>query len=131
MCPGPRQLGVFAALNRWRHTGRAGWVPVDGVGSLRGRREETLMTLRATEVTDIHDGAVPRRHPLDSLTAGDIVRSRRLLDAAGLLLESTRFALVQLHEPAKHEVLAWGDGAALDRQVFSVLLDTSTGEVTE
>ena len=89
------------------------------------------MTLRATEVTDVHDGAAPRRHPLDSLTAGDIVRSRRLLDAAGLLLESTRFALVQLHEPAKHEVLAWGDGAALDRQVFSVLLDTSTGEVTE
>jgi primary-amine oxidase len=89
------------------------------------------MTIGATEATDVHDGATLRRHPLDPLTADDVVRSRRLLDAAGLLLETTRFALVQLHEPAKHQVLAWGDGAGVDRQIFSVLLDTSTGEVTE
>jgi primary-amine oxidase len=72
-----------------------------------------------------------RRHPLDALTADDLIRSRRVLDRAGLLPDSTRFALVQLHEPPKDEVLAWTSGASVDRQIFSVLLDTATGDVTE
>jgi primary-amine oxidase len=89
------------------------------------------MTIETTEATEVRDGSASGRHPLDPLTAVELVRSRHVLDAAGLLRESTRFALVQLHEPAKHEVAAWADGAATDRQVFSVLLDTATGEVTE
>jgi primary-amine oxidase len=89
------------------------------------------MTIGATEATEVRDHASHRRHPLDALTADDLVRSRRVLDAAGVLRDSTRFALVQLHEPTKDEVLAWGDGAVIDRQIFSVLLDTATGDVTE
>src|SRR4051812_48857668 len=89
------------------------------------------MTTGSTEMTALRDASGPRRHPLDSLTADDLIRSRRVLDAAGLLRDSTRFALVQLHEPAKDEVLAWSDGGGLDRQVFSVLLDTASGDVTE
>jgi primary-amine oxidase len=89
------------------------------------------MTIGTAEAADIRDGATPDGHPLDPLTTDELVRSRHVLDAAGLLRESTRFALVQLHEPAPTEVAAWTDGAAVDRRVFSVLLDASTGEVAE
>src|SRR5262245_734976 len=90
------------------------------------------MTAESTTVTaEAPDGAAPVRHPLDPLTADEIVRSRRVLDAAGLVGATTRFALVQLAEPHKDEVLAWAPGTPFDRQVASVLLDAATGEVTE
>src|SRR5215218_8789035 len=89
------------------------------------------MTTGVTELTAVGDGSVPSRHPLDPLSADELRRSRGVIDAAGLLGGGTRFALVQLLEPAKEEVLAWEPGAPLDRRTLSVLLDTQTGAVTE
>ena len=86
------------------------------------------MTTGVTDVTAVGDGSVPPPHPLDPLTADELRRSRGVIDAAGLLGAGTRFALVQLLEPAKDDVLAWVPGDPIDRRVFSVLLDTDTGD---
>jgi primary-amine oxidase len=89
------------------------------------------MTLGVTDQTDTADGARPNRHPLDPLCADELLRSRRVIDAAGMVHDGTRFALVQLDEPAKNDVLAWTPGERVDRRVRSVLLDAETGAVTE
>jgi primary-amine oxidase len=46
-------------------------------------------------------------HPLDPLSAAEIQASVALLRAAGHVDEATRFALIDLDEPDKAEVLAW------------------------
>ena len=84
--------------------------------------------LNADAATD-HEPAVG--HPLDPLTAGELLASRAILEREGLLGEHTRFALVQLVEPHKREVLAWTPDAPIERQVFSLLLDVATGDVWE
>src|SRR4051812_1229140 len=89
------------------------------------------MTTGVTDETAVRDGSLPPLHPLDRLGADELRRSRDVIDTAGLLRPATRFALVQLLEPAKADVLAWVPGTSIDRQVLSVLLDTETGEVTE
>ena len=89
------------------------------------------MTTEVTDETAVRDGSLPPPHPLDRLGADELRRSRDVIDAAGLLRPATRFALVQLLEPAKADVLAWVPGTSIDRQVLSVLLDTETGAVTE
>ena len=89
------------------------------------------MTTGTSAPTDVVDDAGAASHPLDPLRSAELLHSRRVLDAAGLLSDSTRFALVQLAEPAKDEVLAWRPGDRLDRRVRSVLLDADTGAVTE
>ncbi len=70
-------------------------------------------------------------HPLDRLTDLEIVESRRILEAAGLLTGATRFPLVMLDEPAKSDVLAWRPGVEIDRKVRTVLLERDTGEARE
>ncbi|WP_380173689.1 primary-amine oxidase [Kineococcus sp. DHX-1] len=45
-------------------------------------------------------------HPLSSLSADEIAAVREVLDAAGLVRESTRFAYVGLDEPTKAELAA-------------------------
>ena len=82
------------------------------------------MTIGVTDETAVRDGSAPAPHPLDRLTADELRRSRDVIDSAGLLRPASRFALVQLLEPPKSDVLAWVPGAPIDRQVFSVLLDT-------
>ncbi len=71
------------------------------------------------------------QHPLDRLTADEIAENRRILDADGLVGPATRFPLVLLAEPGKHEVLSWADGDPVPRTVRTVLLDRATGEVSE
>ncbi len=66
-------------------------------------------------------------HPLDRLTAAEIQAARALLDKQGLLTATTRFPLLGLEEPPKHEVLAFGPGDPVDRRVRAVLLDVATG----
>jgi primary-amine oxidase len=83
------------------------------------------MTAVSTSTT-----AVPAvTHPLDRLTAEEIATARAVLDAAGLLTATTRFAYLGLDEPAKSEVLAYtGETAAApNRRVRAVLLDVATG----
>jgi primary-amine oxidase len=89
------------------------------------------MTIEVTDAAAVRDGDAPPRHPLDPLTADELRASRAVLESSGVLRPATRFALVQLLEPAKADVLAWAPGDPIDRRVFSVLLDTESGEVTE
>ncbi len=63
-------------------------------------------------------------HPLARLSEEEINATRELLAAAGVLVESTRFAYIGLAEPDKRQVLA---GEAVPRQVRVLLLDLATG----
>jgi primary-amine oxidase len=66
-------------------------------------------------------------HPLARLTSIEIEESRRLLEAEGLLTETTRFALLALEEPEKAVVMAFSPGDEVERRVRAVLLDIATG----
>lgn len=64
-------------------------------------------------------------HPLDPLTADELAAGRAVLEAQGLITETTRFPQVLPVEPDKAAVLA---GARTDRRIQFTLLDTATGE---
>jgi primary-amine oxidase len=70
-------------------------------------------------------------HPLARLTAAEIHSARAVLDKAGLLLPSTRFAYLGLEEPAKRDVLAFHPGDPVERRVRAFLLDTDTGRTRD
>ncbi|MEV6343081.1 primary-amine oxidase [Actinoplanes sp. NPDC051851] len=70
-------------------------------------------------------------HPLDRLTPDEIALNRNLLDKNGLISATTRFPLVMLVEPPKSFVVGWEPGTPWDRQVSTVLLDRTTGEVRD
>ncbi|HZG89482.1 MAG TPA: hypothetical protein VEZ42_04645, partial [Pseudonocardia sp.] len=56
-----------------------------------------------------------RSHPLDPVTDTEIAAVRRILDAADLVSDQTRFVYVGLAEPAKADVLAHRPGDAVAR----------------
>jgi primary-amine oxidase len=66
---------------------------------------------------------------LARLTADEIRRARQIMVDANLVGETTLFPILTLDEPAKEEVLAFGTGRQVARQVRAVLLDTATGDV--
>ena len=49
-------------------------------------------------------------HPLDGLTAAEMLRVTEILRAAGEADERTRYPLIELIEPPKADVLAWSEG---------------------
>jgi primary-amine oxidase len=61
------------------------------------------------------------------LTAEEIRGVRALLDQAGLISATTRFAQLGLDEPDKQTVLDFSVGDPIDRQVRAILLDVATG----
>src|ERR1700743_1306707 len=82
------------------------------------------MTLEAAEDDRLAGGSGP--HPLQSLTAGDVTRTREILVAGGLFGEFTRVAYMGLEEPAKGDVLGLCDGDALDRRIRVMTIDIGT-----
>lgn len=71
--------------------------------------------------------AAPARHPLEPLTAEEILAAVALVreqPLGGLF----RTVLVTLHEPPKEVVQAYHPGDAVPRQAFLVLLDNATGQ---
>lgn len=70
-------------------------------------------------------------HPLDRLSAAEILAARTLLQRTGLTTPTTRFAYLALEEPAKAEVLAFRPGDPMDRRVRALLLNVATGETTD
>jgi primary-amine oxidase len=87
-------------------------------------------------------GAAPpalAQHPLDGLTVTELETIHRVLQQSGRLKDDARYAMVNLAEPAKTEVLRWsGDrptvrrGLAVIRQqreVFEATVDLSTEQV--
>ncbi len=67
-------------------------------------------------------------HPLARLTAVEVASNREILRAAGVASDATAFALVDLVEPHKADVLA---GRSIPRRVQTLLLHRETGETTE
>jgi primary-amine oxidase len=59
-------------------------------------------------------------HPLDPLSAAEIETAVETLRAAGDVDSRTRYALIDLDEPAKREVLAWRAGEDLPRKAFII-----------
>ncbi len=49
-------------------------------------------------------------HPLDGLTAAEMLRVTEILRAAGEADDATRYPLIELIEPPKADVLAWSEG---------------------
>jgi primary-amine oxidase len=70
-------------------------------------------------------------HPLDPLSTEEIRLACGLLRKAKGLGTTTRFAMVQLHEPAKASVLGFKDGDAFERCAFLMVFDASSGETHE
>ncbi|MEE6311620.1 primary-amine oxidase [Plantactinospora veratri] len=85
------------------------------------------MTLLADDRPAGSGAGVTDGHPLARLTADEIRAARTLLDRAGLLGPTVRFAVLALAEPAKDVVLAYRPGDPVDRRVRAVLLDVATG----
>src|SRR3954470_11961513 len=61
------------------------------------------------------------------MTAEEVTAAREVVEAAGLLRESTKFVYVGLEEPHKRDVLAWTPGDPIERRVRVLLLDRATG----
>ena len=66
-------------------------------------------------------------HPLDRLSEADVLTGRAVLEKAGLLNDSTRFAYVGLEEPDKQNVLEHVPGAPFERRIRVLLLDLADG----
>jgi primary-amine oxidase len=66
-------------------------------------------------------------HPLSRMTAEEVTAAREVVEAAGLLRESTKFVYVGLEEPHKRDVLAWTPGSPVERRLRVLLLDRATG----
>jgi Cu2+-containing amine oxidase len=71
------------------------------------------------------------RHPLEPLDADEIRAASAILRVAGHLREGVRVIGLTLHEPTRDDLRRLAAGQALDRAVFAVLLDTSSGETEE
>ncbi|MCI4657884.1 primary-amine oxidase [Cryobacterium zhongshanensis] len=71
------------------------------------------------------------RHPLDPLTGDEISAARTVLENAGLLGESVRFASLLPVEPTKDVVAGFRRGDPVARSVLVVLIDTATGTSAE
>src|SRR5262245_59594031 len=74
---------------------------------------------------------MPARHPLEPLDADEIRTASAILRAAGHLHEGVRVIALTLHEPTRDDLRRLAAGQALDRAVFAILLDTSSGETEE
>lgn len=87
------------------------------------------MTIESLRLTD-----APHRseatHPLDPLSAAEIVRFRTLLTAEGLGGDSFRYASVLLREPHKSAVLAFRPGDPVSREVTALVTDVSANTLT-
>lgn len=87
------------------------------------------MTEPIPQPADVVGGQEP--HPLDPMSADEVSALRAVLVDLGKVTDSTRFTVMQLQEPAKPEVLNHRPGAAVDRRLSAVLLDTASGAVHE
>ena len=70
-------------------------------------------------------------HPLAPLTSAEFLASRTVLQAAGRLAPTVRFASVVLAEPPKAETAVWRDGHPVPRRARSVLWDRADNATYE
>src|SRR5262245_24399756 len=82
----------------------------------------------AMATTDRHTGTV---HPLDPLSADEVIRAWALICARHAPGPRTRAISITLHEPPKDAVLGYRPGDPVERQAFAILLDNATGMTHE
>ena len=70
------------------------------------------------------------RHPLDSITAGEIATAVKVVQGDARFVAGSLFAIVGLNEPPKSAVLA-AKAAAIPRQAFVVLMDRDHNRTSE
>ncbi|MCE2466290.1 MAG: primary-amine oxidase [Dehalococcoidia bacterium] len=73
----------------------------------------------------------PGSHPLDPLTADEIVQTSAILKAHRQLGARVRFETIVLKEPDKKSVLGFRPGDPIDREAFVVILDNDDGATYE
>ncbi|MBF2074090.1 MAG: primary-amine oxidase [Synechococcales cyanobacterium C42_A2020_086] len=70
-------------------------------------------------------------HPLEPLTAEEILAALAILRASQPLGDRVRFISITLHEPPKSLVLDFEPGTAFEREAFVIVLDNGTGNTYE
>ncbi len=70
-------------------------------------------------------------HPLDPLSAEEIVQASTILKAQRQLGPRVRFETIVLKEPDKNDVLGFRTGDSIDREAFLVILDNEDGATYE
>src|SRR5262245_49456847 len=70
-------------------------------------------------------------HPLDPLTADEIVRAVEIVRQARRVNDAWRFVTVTLAEPSKDVVRSFKPGTAIPRQAFVIGIDRGKGEAYE
>jgi primary-amine oxidase len=68
----------------------------------------------------LHGPPALAAHPLDALSGKEIAAAVAVLRASGEIDAETRFALIDLDEPPKADVLAWKPGQSFVRKAFIV-----------
>src|SRR6185369_5282288 len=67
-------------------------------------------------------------HPLDPLSAEELVATRDILKASGQFSNGTEFGWIELSEPPKKIVLDYAPGAEFPRQVHVAVIDYDKGK---
>lgn len=70
-------------------------------------------------------------HPLEPLTAAEILAALEILKANQPLSNRVRFISITLHEPPKALVLSYEPGMPFEREAFIIVLDNTTGNTYE
>src|SRR5690242_19902649 len=63
------------------------------------------------------------QHPLEPLSADELRQTASILRSEGLVLDTFRFASIELKEPPKGEVKAWRPGDAVRRTSLAVVFN--------
>ncbi len=80
----------------------------------------TLFRTLIAALIVLHGARADAAHPLDPLSSKEIAAAVAVLREAGDIDATTRFALIDLDEPVKQEVLAWEPGQPFIRMAFIV-----------
>ena len=83
------------------------------------------------ELPDTFTNSALVQHPLEPLTAQEVAAAVAIVRAEHNLGEKMRFPTVVLNEPAKHAVLNFKDGDALEREAFVIILNNADGATYE
>ena len=83
-------------------------------------RYPALCWLFIASLAALYNPAAVAAHPLDPLSSAEIAATVSVLREAGDIDKETRFALIDLNEPIKQDVLAWKPGQPFVRRAFVI-----------
>jgi primary-amine oxidase len=101
----------------------AGWVALRAQAVLPMLMARALRRGVAVVVLSCFGAIAAPTHPLDPLTADELVTVRDVLAKSGRFSTNTNFAWIQLHEPPKATVNAYSGGSEFPRQANVAAID--------